>query len=275
MRRSNIIYHIINAVIFIALELTALTMLSNNSELQNSWFSNGSQTFMKNIWGFSQNVSQYFSLKKRNEELALDNHGLRVRIAQLEAALADSHASGIPQQQSKDLAGNFRYIPATIAKISNNTHHNYMILDKGTADGVVKGSGVITGKGVIGVIDAVSEHHSYARSFKNHEMSISSRLGKEGFIGPMSWDGRSSSRAILREIPHHAEVAPGDTVYTSGFSTIFPADIPIGTTGEAEIVNGSTYEIEVMLFEDFGKLKYVTIVKNTGQDEIEKLEETI
>jgi rod shape-determining protein MreC len=140
---------------------------------------------------------------------------------------------------------------------------------------VVKGAGVITGKGVVGVIDAVSEHHSYARSFKNHEMSVSSRLGKDGFIGPMSWDGSSSSRAILKEIPHHAEVAPGDTVYTSGFSTIFPADIPIGTTGEAEIVNGSTYEIEVILFEDFGKLKYVTIVENIGRKEIEELEDEI
>lgn len=274
MRRSSIIYHIINAVIFIALELAALSMLSNNSELQNRWFSNGSQTVMKNVWGFSQNISRYFSLKKTNDELALENHSLRVQIAQLEAAIADS-PTGIEPELSDGLAGNFRYIPARIAKISNNTHHNYMILDKGTADGVVKGAGVITGKGVIGVIDAVSEHHSYARSFKNHEMSVSSRLGKDGFIGPMSWDGRSSSRAILKEIPHHAEIAPGDTVYTSGFSTIFPADIPIGTTGEAEIVNGSTYEIEVMLFEDFAKLKYVTIVENIGQDEIEKLEDTI
>lgn len=274
MRRSNIIYHIFNAVIFIALELTALSMLNNNGKLQNNWFSNGSQRFMKSIWGCSQDISQYFSLKKMNDELALDNNALRLRIAQLEAAMADSHPAGIPAPED-GVAGRFRYIPATIAKISNNTHHNYMILDKGTADGVVKGAGVVTGKGVIGVIDAVSEHHSYARSFKNHEMSISSRLGKDGFIGPMSWDGRSSSRAILREIPHHAEITSGDTVYTSGFSTIFPADIPIGTVGEAEIVNGSTYEIEVMLFEDFSRLKYVTIVENIGRKEIEELEEEI
>lgn len=251
-----------------------MSMLNNNGELQNSWFSNGSQTIMKNIWGFSQNTSQYFSLKKRNDELALENNDLRVRVAQLEAAIAEIRPSDI-SEPSKDRAGNFKYTPATIAKISNNTHHNYMILDKGTAEGVVKGAGVITGKGVIGVIDAVSEHHSYARSFKNHEMSISSRLGKDGFIGPMSWDGRSSSRAILKEIPHHADVEPGDTVYTSGFSTIFPADIPIGTTGEAEIVNGSTYEIEVLLFEDFSKLKYVTIVENIGRKEIEELEDEI
>lgn len=274
MRRSNIIYHIINAVIFISLEIAALSMLSNNGKLQNIWLSRCTQSIMKGIWGSTQNIGHYFSLKKRNDALALDNHQLRVRIAELEAQIGGGTATA-GLNDSDGVAGNYRYIPATISKISNNTLHNYMILDKGSEDGVVQGAGVITGKGAIGVIDAVSPHFSYARSFKNHEMSISSRLGKDGFIGPMTWDGFSSSRAILKEIPHHAEMTPGDTVYTSGFSTIFPSDIPIGTTGKAEIVNGSTYEIEVFLFEDFGKLKYVTIVENIGRSEIEDLEEDI
>ena len=174
-----------------------------------------------------------------------------------------------------NVAGNFRYIPANIVKISNNTHHNYLIIGKGSEDGVSEGAGVITGKGAIGVIDAVSRNHSYARSFKNHEMNISARLGKEGAVGPMAWDGFSSSRAILSEIPHHVEFEKGDTVYTSGYSSIFPPDIPLGTAGEAKIVNGATYDIEVTLFEDFGALRYVTIVENIGKEEIEKLEDGI
>jgi rod shape-determining protein MreC len=104
-------------------------------------------------------------------------------------------------------------------------------------------------------------------------MNISARLGKEGAVGPMSWDGFSSAGAILKEIPHHVEFQPGDTVYTSGYSSIFPADIPLGTVGEAKIVNGATYDIKVTLFEDFGALRYVTVVDNLGKDEIKKLEE--
>ena len=272
MHKSNFIYHLINAAIFVFLEVAALNMLKNNSELQGAWISRGAQNVMSALWGSSQNVSEYFSLKGRNDALAQENFELRMRLQQLEEMLPESSAEAVP---ANGTIGNYRYIPAEISKISNGTQHNYMIVDKGAADGIEEGAGVITGKGAVGIIDAVSEHYSYARSFKNHEMSVSSRLGKDGFIGPMSWDGRSSSRAILKEIPHHAEVAPGDTVYTSGFSTIFPADIPIGTTGEAEIVNGSTYEIEVILFEDFGKLKYVTIVENIGRKEIEELEDEI
>ena len=88
----------------------------------------------------------------------------------------------------------------------------------------------------------------------------------------MGWNGKGRSKAILKEVPHHVEFHQGDTVYTSGYSSIFPPDIPLGTAGEAKIVNGATYEIDIMLFEDFGALRYVTVVENMGQDEIRNLE---
>ena len=264
----------INAAIFILLEVAALNMLSNNGRLQNIWISKGSHAVMGTLWGSTQNIKHYFSLKKRNDALAQENHDLRVRLAELESMHSGMSADMVPPV-SDDIAGNYRFTSASIVKISNNNQHNYMIIGKGSEDGITKGSGVITGKGAIGVIDAVSSNYSYARSFKNHEMNISARLGKEGAVGPMSWDGMSSDGAILKEIPHHVELHPGDTVYTSGYSSIFPPDIPLGTTGKARIVNGATYEIEIDLFEDFGALRYVTIVENIDREEIEKIEDEI
>ena len=189
-----------------------MNMLRNNGTLQNIWFSKGMQAISGTVWGSTQNIRYYFSLKKRNDELADENHKLRERLAGIEAA-ADLQAIEHSFAQN-GTGGSFKYIPATIVKVSNNTRHNYMIIGKGSDDGVSKGAGVITGKGAIGVIDAVSRNHSYARSFKNHEMNISARLGEEGAVGPMSWDGFSTARAILREIPLHVEFEKGDTVYT-------------------------------------------------------------
>ena len=243
-------------------------MLSHNGAMQNVWFSKGMHAVMGTLWGGTEQIKDYFSLRKVNESLALENHELRTRLAQYEAQEQEADE----KMQISDIAGGFRYIPASIMKISNNTQHNYMIIGKGSEDGVTTGSGVITGKGAIGVVDAVSSNYSYAISFKNHEMNISARLGKEGAVGPLSWDGKSRNGAILKEIPHHVEFEPGDTVFTSGYSSIFPPDIPLGTTGKSKIVNGATYEIEVTLFEDFGSTRHVTIVENLGKDEIKKLE---
>ena len=245
-----------------------MSMLNNNSQLQNAWFSRGSHAFMGSVWGFTQNIKGYFSLRSVNDELALENHELRTMLAEFEN-MAKEEA-----YLQAGSAGPFRYSPATIVKISNNTQHNYFIVGKGAKDGITVGSGVITGKGAVGVIDAVSENYSYARSFRNFGMSISSRIGKQGSVGPMEWDGRSRNKAILKEIPHHMEFHEGDTVYTSGYSSIFHSDIPLGTVGKAKIVNGATYDIDVELFEDFGALRYVTIVHNSAFEEIKRLEET-
>ena len=65
---------------------------------------------------------------------------------------------------------------------------------------------------------------------------------------------------------------PGDTVYTSGFSAIFPKDIPVGVTVDSRLKDGATYNLEVKLFENFSSLKYVTIVSLMDDGEIEKLE---
>ena len=265
MRRSNLIYHLTNAAIFILLEIAALNMLRNSSQLQKAWISRGAHAAMQTIWGGAQSVRDYFSLGKANDRLALENHELRLKLAQFTDSL-DLHGT------ETGYAGNFRYIHAEIAKISNNTQHNYMIINKGSDHGVTEGSGVVTGRGAVGIIDAVSRNYCYARSFKNHEMNISARLGKEGAVGPLSWNGKTSNGAILKEIPHHVGFEEGDTVYTSGFSSIFPADIPLGTAGSAQIVNGATFEIEVELFEDFEALRYVTIVENLGKDEMKELE---
>ena len=223
---------IINAAIFIILEVAALNMLNHNGAMQNAWFSRGAHAIMGTVWGGTEQIKDYFSLKKVNDALARENLELRIKLTKYET----ESAAEAEDAQDQDITGEYRYIPASIMKISNNTQHNYMIIGKGSEDGA--------------------------------------RLGKEGAVGPMSWDGISRNGAILKEIPHHVEFEPGDTVYTSGFSSIFPPDIPLGTTGKSKIVNGATYEIEITLFEDFGSLRHVTIVENLGKAEITGLEGT-
>lgn len=226
---------------------------------------------MGNVWGSTQRIKDYFLLRKENDALALENFELRSRLMQLENIVGSKNQDSLLSHSN--ISGSFRLTPATIVKISNNTQHNYLIVGKGAKDGITIGSGVITGKGAIGVIDAVSENYSYARSFRNFGMSISARLGKTGSVGPLEWDGRSRNKAILKEIPHHVELHEGDTIYTSGYSSIFPPDIPLGIAGRSKIVNGATHEIDIELFEDFGAIRYVTIVDNVGKEEMNTLEE--
>lgn len=267
-KERSIVQRIFIAVVFILLEVAALLMLSHNNQLQRLWIARISHGFMARTWGTTQAISDYFSLKGQNDRLALENDSLQriVRSYELAAKEAD------PASRPVLMDNGFNYIPATIVKSSSNTQHNYLIIDKGSEDGVVRNSGIITSNGVIGIVDAVSPHYSYAISFLNTELFISARLGESGAIGPLAWDGTSSDGAILKEIPLQFKFEPGDTVYTSGYSSIFPPDIPIGVAGESKIINGATNEIKVRLFQNHKALKYVTVVGNTRAEEIEAIE---
>lgn len=238
--------------------------------MQRLWTMRLSHGFMAKTWGFTQKVRGYFSLAGQNEELALENHRLREMIREYEDAAKATDIS----LQSVARDDGFVYTPAQIIKSGTNSQHNYLILDKGSEDGIVQNSGIISSKGVIGIVDAVSRHYSYAISFLNTEVNISSRLGGTGAVGPLAWDGKNTDGAILKEIPLQYRYSPGDTVYTSGYSVIFPPDIPLGTAGDASIINGATNEITVNLFQDYTALKFVTIVRNTRAAEIEALEQT-
>ncbi len=266
-REKNITKFLTTAVVFIVLEAAALALLKYNGPLQNMWVTQGAHALMGGLWGGTESVKHYFSLYKENEQLRKENEQLMMALQKYETDAENDVLA------ASDTIDRFQYIPAKIRKVSNNRQHNYLILNKGTEDGVHTMSGVITDKGVVGIVDAVSKHYCYARSFKNVEMDVSARIGTEGPVGILTWDGITSNGAILNGIPQHIHFSDGDTVFTSGYSDRFPPDIPLGTTGKSTIVNGAYYRIKVELFENPGSRRFATIVSNIDRDEIRQLEE--
>ena len=165
----------------------------------------------------------------------------------------------------------YTFIGATVIRNSVDRQHNYLILDRGAKEGVEPGMGVVTARGVIGIVSAVSRHYSYVISLLNTEQSVSAKLAGSGAFGPMSWPGLAPDKAVLSEIPVHVQAAPGDTVLSSGFSTIYPPDIPIGRVVESKVNQGSSQDLTVLLFEDFRSLHNVYIVQNNRGEEIREL----
>ena len=270
-RRRTITGTLINTAVFILLEIAALGMLRHGDSLQGLFISRAAHGFLGYFWGISESISDYASLRTENRHLAEEILRLTETITRLEEEAAAAAA-----RDSADYTtawrGKYEFIPAEVIKNSVNKQHNYLIIGKGSDDGVRPQTGIITSRGVIGIVDAVSRHYSYAISFLNSDSSISARIGKDGAAGPMAWDGKGSGNALLREIPLQVKFEEGDTVYTSGFSTIFPPDIPIGRITGSRIVNGATFEIKVSLFQDFSSVRHVCLVRNRDLDEIMSLE---
>ena len=255
---------IVNVAVFIILEGASLCFLYTGSHMQQLWIGHGVHNVMASTWGKVENIHNYLNLKKVNETLSED---IRMLSETVYTPPRDS-ASGMVWQNTR--AG-FRMMTANIVTSSSGSQHNYLVVDRGNVDGVKVRDGIITPKGVIGVVESVSEHYAFALSYANQDMVISAKLGREGSVGSLSWDGLHTTTSILSGIPVHVETEPGDTVYTSGFSTIFPKDIPLGTVVEKKIISGSSSDIKVRLFEDFSSIHHVIVVQNTDKKEIQDL----
>lgn len=257
------------AAIFIILEIAALGMLSRSSTLQNIWLNRASHKAMAAIWGNGEKVKNFFTMEKRMEEIVEENFRLE---QQLRAYKFNDALNTESENAPVSANASFKYIPATIVRISNNTAHNYIILNKGSADGVKPRSGIISSKGILGIVSAVDEHYSYGLTLMNTNVSISARLKDSKYLAPVVWDGIHDNVAIMKDLPLHHEISKGDTVVTSGFSSIFPPDIPIGTAGDGVLIDGSFHNIKVNLFQDFSTVKYATIVENLDREEISAIE---
>lgn len=260
---------LVSAAIFILLEVAALAMLHATSTLQDIWINRASHRTMAFLWGHSETVRSHFQLERLNRELQEEN-------ARLQEQLRAYGRLGAEREELDRMAAResaaYRYIPATVVKMSRNRSHNYIILNKGSEDGVRPQSGIISDKGVVGIVEAVDRHYSYGRTLMDLQMSVGARIGRTEIVAPLSWDGVRSNGAVVRNLPPHYSVEPGDTVRTSGYSSIFPPDVPIGITGDTRLVEGSTRQVDVTLFQDFSTVRYVTVVENLERTEIMALE---
>lgn len=263
-------------LLFIAIEAACIAMAANNGVVQQYKIVGKLREIQAVFWNAGSNIKAYSRLKSTNAELAAQNRHLMEENMKLRQKIFSMEGEELASSLVSDgiLADtSFRYDWAKVIKNSINTTHNYIIINKGCNHGITEDMGVVTPCGAVGIIRAVEENHSYVLSFLNRKQQISAKLDDNITFGPLAWDGNGLGHATLNEIPQHIEVMPGDTVFTSGYSSFFPPDIPVGIAESSKIVNGMHRSVKVRLLQDFRMLDYVIVVKNNHFNEIDALSE--
>ena len=168
----------------------------------------------------------------------------------------------------------YKLIPATICNSTNNLHHNHITLCKGRREGIRTDMGVISShKGIVGVVRNVSENFAHVISILNNQSKISCSIKSRFGHGTLIWNGSDPQRMSLESIPKHEKILYGDTVITSGYSTVFPRGILVGKVESFAIKPGSnSYDIVVKLFNDPMNIRYAYVIQNRYADEQAKLE---
>lgn len=255
--------------VFLILEVVSMVLLFQYNSYQGSaWFSSANAVTGK-LYEWDANVETFFSLTKVNQELTQRNAYLEQEVQKLSDSLVCvTKDSSIYHRDQFALLRNYRLIPAKVVANSVDKPGNLMTIDKGSADGIHKDMGVISGTGVVGIVYLVAEHYAIVIPVLNTKSNISCMIQNRGYFGYLRWKGGVSDLAYLEEVPRHAHFKLGDYVVTSGYSAVFPPGVRVGRILHVfNSADGLSYRVQLRLSTDFARLRDVCVIEDAAMKE--------
>lgn len=251
--------------VFILLEAISFTLLFRYNSYQNSvWFSSANVVTGK-VYEWSSQLEKFFSLATVNQHLTQRNLALEQKVVELSEKLTavTKDSSYIKADVTQQLS-QFKQIPAKVVSNSLKDANNLMTIDKGSADGVRKDMGVVSGTGVVGIVYLVSSHYAVVIPLLNAKSNVSCKIENRDYFGFLNWQGGSTDQAFLDDIPRHARFKLHENIVTSGYSSVFPPGILVGKILHVyNSPDGVSYRLCVQLATDFATLRDVSVIDNT------------
>ena len=259
------------AFVFTFYFVISLAFLFSNGRFHSSvWFTSANAVSNK-VYGVSNGVTSYFNLRQINASLQQSNARLENEVLNLQSQVAQ-YRSLLKDTVDNSGTQRFDYVLGTVLNNSVRHPRNYFTIDKGSLDGIKSGMGVVDQDGVVGIVNVTGPHTSRIISLLNATQHISVRLKNSPTVGSLTWRANDPSAAYMEEVPRHAVFRSGDTVVTSGYSTSFPANIPVGTViGRLKDETGNYQTLKIKLASDFNTLSTVRVLKDSFKTELDSL----
>lgn len=254
-------------LLYLVLMIVAFAFTIQSHSYHRSKFFNSANWLTGSIYQTSNDITSYFHLREENKELVEENNRLR-------SSILNNPAPDIMELDSARLI--YQVSAARVIKNSYSNPNNYITINKGKKDSVRQDMGVITAKGILGIVERTSNRYAAVQSILNTKSNINAKIKNTNHFGSLVWDAKKYNVVQLEDIPRLVPLFVGDTIVTGAMSSIFPEDIPIGTIKKFDLnISQSFYRIDVELFNDMTNIKNVYVIYNVNRPEIIDLESEI
>lgn len=254
-------------ILFVLLEAFALTTIYKSHKYQEVKFLNTTNKFTGTVLGYVNSINSFVHLGTNNKALVDENTRLRKLIEYQNQYPSDS---ALPKYSA---SYHFDYIAAKIVNNTISKSINYITIDKGSKDGIVKGLGVVSSNGVVGIVTNVSENFSLVMSVISVKTLIGVRHKNTNALGNLRWNGESPFLLQVDGFSKTLPIKKNDTILTAGFSSIFPPNVIVATVKKLEPDQSTSFYImDVELTNNINSLSYVYVVKNDKKRELDSLQ---
>lgn len=213
------------------------------------------------------------SLRQRNAELESEVAALRAQVIELSerASQVDTLAALVNYSRVNPESS---YLAADVIGRDPSPFLHYVIINRGSNDGILRGMPVVTDQGLVGRVDAVIADAARVQLITDPRAVINVHLQNSDIEAVLS--GSITGDLTLSLIPQDVTIVDGDLVLTSGLGGGFPTDLPIGQVTnirkrEADLFQQASVQPVV----DFSRLSIVLIITNFRPVDIEPLIPTL
>ena len=256
-----------NFLLFIVLFSISIFLTIQSHSYHKNNFVNSSNSITGGIYTIKSSITNYFNLREKNEILIDENTRIRIQL--------ESYKSKVVNQNidTNSILSKYYFVSAKVINNSFSKTKNKLTINKGKRDSIQLDMGVITSKGIVGIIDNVSNKYATIQSILNTNSQINAKLKNAKHFGSLVWNAEDPNVIQLIDIPRLAPIKTGDTIVTGGRSTIFPEGILIGAVIDFELTEDeNSQNLNIQLFNDMTNLEHVYIIDNIDTQEIKNLE---
>ena len=225
-----------NFLLFTLLFSISIFLTVQSHSYHKNKFVNSSNYVTGSFYDLKSSVTSYFSLKKQNTILIEENNRIRKKL--------EFYKNKFSHYELDTASINSKYY-FYHAKVINNSYSktkNNLTINKGTNDSLKIDLGVVTSKGIVGIV-------AFVRRF-----GIRCRCG-----------------CCCSHV-----ISIAFAIVTGGKSTIFPEGILIGTVKNFKMTEDKNSKyLNIQLFNDMTNLEHVYLINNIDANEIINLEKEI
>jgi rod shape-determining protein MreC len=227
------------------------------------------------VSGTMNDVRNFFALPDQNSALTKRVAQLEAEVERQEQLIAELMPAEGEMPFVDDIDTKFSYHPANVVSMTTNRNRNYIVVDRGTKDGIRENMGVITpNKELVGTVVSCSESYSVVMPLLNTLFKIGGTLVDNDYVCSIYWEGTSRYKVTGVELSRYAEPKKGMVINAK--SERVPSDVVIGTIESYEMnISKTAYSVDVVIAADMQRLDNLLIVENRDQTELEQLVESV
>ncbi|MFL3050721.1 MAG: rod shape-determining protein MreC [Candidatus Neomarinimicrobiota bacterium] len=195
----------------------------------------------------------------KNENINLKNKVLQLSLFNSELLHYKNENEGLRNMLDYKNNTNLSFIPGKVTSKGLSPLITAMTINVGSGHYLSPNLAVINVEGVVGKTISISSQTALVQLLTDYSFRLSVKIQEAETVGILRW--RTGNIFEVWEIPRATKVNIGDRIVTSGYSDIFPPNLPVGKVTNIIDRPDMLHKIAIgSAYVDFNKLGHIFVI---------------